>query len=272
MFPTRLAIAVTPLLVALGCSGEEKRSGEGPLATEDGFCAEWAERACGSRVVERCAAPSADACRASQAAFCAALVPAGRYSRDGAADCLKAVEDAYDDAELTAEERNTVRLLAPPCDAVVSGPGGAGDPCTEDGDCAREEDLTCVRKGGAPSGTCQVVQVKGGGFDCTPADVVCDEGFFCDGANCLAARGEGSACSGAAPCAPGLRCVDDRGEPAAGDAGAATTTCQAGASTGATCDEDGDCASGICTLGAAGGVCVATILLSAAEPTCVDLR
>src|SRR5260221_3977956 len=132
------------LLLGLLCSCNTRREvpGAGKLSDLRGFCDEWATRACNDTVVEQCSAASKNACIQGQQAFCETLIPESKYSELTASDCLDAVEAAYKDAVLTADERDTVVHLAGKCSKIVSGSGGAGRACTVDGDCNRDEDLS----------------------------------------------------------------------------------------------------------------------------------
>jgi hypothetical protein len=127
-----------------------------PLADVTGFCEAWAEQACNADVVSHCSAASANACVAKQQSFCETLVPASKYSEQGALDCLDAVGKAYEDTVLTADERDTVLHLAAPCDKVLSGPGNEGDTCTVESDCDTNTGLTCVKKSPTGKGSCYV--------------------------------------------------------------------------------------------------------------------
>src|SRR6185295_13027913 len=108
------------LLLPAACSGKKDLLEGVSLADVKSFCAEWGKRACNDQVVSRCAAETKDACVSAQQSFCETLVPDGRYSSMTAPTCLDAVEAAYTDAVLTADERDTTRKLGEPCDKIVS--------------------------------------------------------------------------------------------------------------------------------------------------------
>lgn len=229
-----VAALLLGLVIVPACGGDDEEPD--PLRTREGFCAEWGEAACTKEVVSACAATDAEACAAAQAAHCMAVVSAGAYERSLARACLDSVRDAYADEKLTAAEAAVVLRGGAPCDFV----------CVEvDGECVPPE-------------------VVGGGQECSDAATICEEGFYCDGSNCLAVRTEGRACSDTIPCAEGLKCVE----------GTSGMVCEAKAGPGQPCATGEDCVSGICTLPAGDdeGICANEIILSAAEPTCSDLR
>jgi hypothetical protein len=261
--------------LAVGCSSKTGGGDADALAEVRGFCLEWAERACNDTVVSHCSAADADACVAGQRQFCESIVDDGKYSRLTAEACLDGVEEAYADAQLTAEERDTVRLLGPPCDKIVSGSTGGGGTCTEDTDCNRDVDLLCVKKAGRGTGTCQIPQAVGGGRDCSAADAVCESGFYCDGTNCLAEKVSGAACSESVPCSAATRCLTPDGQPPTTTDGGEppAASCEPRSSVGRPCKDDDDCTTRICSLraGTEEGVCSAVILLSPTDPHCASL-
>lgn len=263
------------LLGTAGCSVKEDALQQVQLADVQSFCAEWAKRACNDQVVSRCAAESADACIAAQRTFCESLVPDGEYSSLTAESCLDAVGAAYADAVLTADERDTVRALAAPCDKVRSGSTGKGGDCADDSDCNRDVDLSCVKKAGSKTGKCEKPASVGGGISCAEPDVVCDDGFYCDGAHCVEEVEGGAPCSVAVPCKDGFQCVAPDGTPVGdgSDGGAVGGTCTPQKKTGGSCQRDADCLSRICAprINSASGVCTDQILLTPSEPICVDL-
>jgi hypothetical protein len=243
------------------------------LADVQSFCAEWAKRACNELVVGRCAAESNEACIAAQQTFCESLIPDGHYSATTASACLDAVEAAYSDAVLTADERDTVRRLGEPCDKIVSGSVGKDGECTTDGDCNRDVDLACVKKAGAATGKCEKPTTVGGGISCADPDVTCEEGFYCDGAHCVEALGEGKSCSATAPCKSDFQCLTAAGvPPGASDGGVEAATCQPLKKIGGACTTDADCLSRICAPRVnSTAVCAEEIVLTPSEPICIDL-
>jgi hypothetical protein len=247
----------------LACSGEEAAD---PLASANGFCEEWAKRACSDAVLARCGADDKVTCRESQAEFCERLVPNTLYSKDAAQECLDAVEEAYKDAELKSEERDVVRSLAAPCDLILSGNGQTDDSCDESSDCDRVGGYDCVVPLGVTQGTCQKPNRKRGGSSCDGEADVCEDGYYCDDEyNCLERQNAGELCSDAVPCAEGLNCEL---EP---DAGAGI--CRAKMLRGEDgCEVDSDCATDICQSANNRSICSSEIILSQLEPICDDLR
>src|ERR1041385_8975564 len=270
-----LSAIVLVAVTASACSTKKDTLGDAQLADVKGFCAEWANRACNDQVVSRCAAESKDAWAAAQQSFCESLVPDGEYSALTASTCLEAVSAGYADAVLTADERDTVRKLGPPCDKIRSGSTGKGGDCTEDSDCNRDVDLACVKKAGNESGKCETPTTVSGGISCADPDVVCDDGFYCDGSHCVEAVGSGASCSGGVPCKADFQCVTAGGTPLDGsaDGGASSGTCAPLKKTGEAGGRDGDCVSRICAprINSPSGVCAEQILLTPSESICIDL-
>jgi hypothetical protein len=263
------------LLVPLACSAQKGSVEAVQLADVQSFCSAWARVACNDQVVSRCAAESKEACISAQQSFCETLVPDGRYSGATAPACLDAVQTAYADAVLTAEERDTVRKLSAPCDKIVSGSTGTDGACTEDGDCNRDVDLSCVKKAGARTGKCEKPSSVAGGISCAAPDIVCDDGFYCDGSHCVEEVGEGAQCSPSEPCKADYQCLTERGTPVAGaeDGAVESGTCRARKKIGEACRTEDDCLSRICAprMNPASGVCAEQILLTPSEPICMDL-
>jgi hypothetical protein len=273
--PMRRFLAFLAPLALLSCSNEEKIAKDDPLRTSAGFCAEFARRACNADVVERCSAASEEACESGQAEFCEGLIPSGKYSSLTAEECLEAVGKAYEDTELTPEERVLVRTLGGECDKIISGSVGEGGSCTETSDCDRDEELECVVKAGMSEGTCQIPTVVLGGDDCTGDDAVCAAGYYCDQEHCISGGKAGRDCSLAEPCGTGFRCLTAAGTPpgASADGGVEAATCQALAGVGEDCDGDDACTTGICTPVLDGtGVCASLVILAPSDPTCRELR
>jgi len=270
-----LAPLTVVLFAALGCGTKRDAVESVQLADVKSFCSEWAKRACNDEVVSRCAAESPDACAKAQQSYCESLVPDGEYSSLSAEACLDAVAGAYADAVLTADERDVVRRLAAPCDKVRSGSTGKGGDCTKDSDCNRDVDLSCVKKAGSVSGKCEKPTTVSGGISCSDPDVVCDDGFYCDGAHCVESVGDGSDCSPSVPCKADFQCVTADGVPATAgsDGGALSGTCRARKKIGEACARDDDCLSRICVprINSSSGVCADQILLTPSEPICADL-
>lgn len=259
-----------PPLVALfcclpACSAEKEgpKAPPSPYDTAAGFCEKWAEAACNDDVVSACSGGGADveACQDSQQAFCAQLVTESRYtdSKADAEACVDAVKAAYADGVLSAEEAETVLRLRNDCETISSGSGAEGASCQSDADCSTRDGLACVVPLGEATGTCYVPVEQGGGFECTGADQVCAEGFYCNGEICQRRKVDGEVCSDTLPCLESLQCFG--------------SVCRPKAPVSSACSSDEECASGLCAKGSSEtGLCSAQIILSATEPTCQNLR
>jgi hypothetical protein len=275
----RWLIALTALGILVSCSHKKDELAE-KIATTRGFCDEWGARACNDTVVRLCSAATKGDCIDSQQAFCQSLIPEEKYSPRTALDCLRAVEDAYGDGTLTAEERDTVTALANGCDRIVSGSLSAGKSCFVDGDCNRDLDLSCIKKT-STIGKCQKPSDPpiGGGRDCSADEAICEKGFYCDGKNCIVEKMPGDDCSVTVPCDSESQCLDADGHPVGtGDSvdggGSTTGICAARKSNGGACTRDEDCTSRICSpkAGSTTGVCSAQISLSPSDRICNALQ
>src|SRR6478609_2805059 len=122
-----------------GCSSAE--TAFDPNASVSSFCGNWAKAACSNETVLACAgadkvdADLTDSCAISQRLFCERLVPHEGYSSLKATQCLNAVQAAYKDARLSAEEVLTVRHLGEPCSHLIKGPKRAAESCATNNDC-----------------------------------------------------------------------------------------------------------------------------------------
>jgi hypothetical protein len=240
--------------LAWACSSEPEEAER----TRADFCDEWAEAACSSETVAACQAASRDDCRIAQEAYCLELVP-DDFADDLADACLDAVSRAYADADLSGNELKTVLRLGAPCDGIIRGESGEGEACTTSRDCDGPAGYTCVRKGGSLAGTCRIPETVGAGRSCAEAQQVCEDGFFCNGRNCVEYLPVGSSCANHEECG-------DLGYCAAG-------TCTARLAVNAPCLEDTECRSGVCfTFGNGDRVCTDTLRLSRSEPHCDTLR
>lgn len=238
-FSFLLALGVA---IAAGCSSEQPGPGAGNsrIRTESGFCTEWARVVCSANVVEACEyADGVDGCRDFHLGFCLNLVPEG-YSPAHAQDCINAAKTAYSDATITAEEAAEVLNLGGECSRLVDGGVEEGDPCSSDFDCNMVEENRCVIKPGEVEGTCQVPMPVGGGERCDDAAAVCDDGFYCDGRNCLAVLEGGEECMNDAMCGSEALCV------LGGDG---TGLCTPKLETQEECTTDGECISNFCVSG-----------------------
>lgn len=275
----RWLIALSALGILASCSHKNDGLAE-KLATVRGFCEEWGARACSDKVVQNCSAATTGDCIDSQAAFCESLIPDDKYSARTAIDCLGAVQDAYSDGVLTADERDTVTALANRCDHIISGKLSAGKSCFADSDCNRDLDLSCIKKT-STTGKCQKPEDPpvGGGRDCSAEEAVCEKGFYCDGKNCLAEKTAGDDCSLTVPCDSDSHCLDAGGHPVgAGDSadggGSTTGVCEERKAKGGSCASNDDCKSHICSpkAGSTTGVCSDQIQLSPSDQICTALQ
>jgi hypothetical protein len=237
------------------CSVED----DDDVSTPSSFCRRWAAAACSDEVVSACQAADVDDCRASQASFCLGQLPATGLSAAQAGDCLDAVKDAYSDADLTADELAVVLRFAAPCDRLVRGSSAEGETCESARDCDGAG-LDCVFKRGSPTGSCQFGETVGAGQDCSAVNAVCEEGFYCNGDNCIAGEKLGDPCSSHAQCGSTGFC-------------GLTSVCEARRAVNEACGFDEQCASGLCyELSATDQVCTNRVRLSLSEPVCEALR
>ncbi|HTU62122.1 MAG TPA: hypothetical protein VMF89_26875 [Polyangiales bacterium] len=201
-----------------------------------------------------CQAVDAAACEKSQTEACLDLVPENFSDAMGGA-CIDAVRAAYQDGDLRGTELSVVFNLSGPCALIVKGPGAVGDDCDDDSDCNAPDGLSCVRKSSDEEGTCQNPVTVGAGRDCSGAAQVCDEGFYCNGENCVEAKAAGRDCVQPDECDSGLFCSD-------------AGKCEAGRNVSEACDTDVECESGICLE----EVCTDRVVLARSEPICDTLR
>jgi hypothetical protein len=240
--------------VLLGACGDDGPKVD-PLAKASGFCEAWADKACAPKVVENCSLePDEDACLESQKDFCLSIVPASDYRKEGVSECLAAVEAAYQDAVITAEEAQIVLMAGPPCHRVR----GEGEPsCKNDDECEDFDGASCEKPEGSSVGTC----VTDGGFTCTAdGSLACASGFYCNEKNCVARLDEGEECTDDEQCIDTLRCTF-----AAEDATVETCTPRKG--TNEECKSHADCASHFC----ADSKCSPRVILSDLSGICEDL-
>lgn len=236
------------------CSDDD----EPEARTRAEFCADWAEAACSDDTLTACQAAGQDSCRSSQEAYCLTLVPPTFSDARGDA-CIDAVGDAYDDADLTSAEIDTVRRLGGECSRIVTGTRAVGQSCDANNDCDRSNGVECVRRGGARGGTCQIPDPVGAGEACSDPAQTCPAGFFCDGNNCIAALDVGAPCQNDVQCEPDGYC-------------SMSDVCVARLAVGSPCTADGDCASQLCYGANGQRTCAELIRLSPAEDFCTDLR
>lgn len=220
-------------------------------------------RACGPEVIDVCQAASASRCQASQKEYCLDLVPPS-YAPDQARVCLDAVEAAYADADLDGEELKTVTQLGAPCHLLVRGSGGADAPCTSSAECDGPRGFVCVIKGGDIDGTCQIPEEVGGGFDCSEPQQTCEEGFYCNGENCIAHRRLDARCTVDTECGPEAYCEAVPPE--------LDKVCTPRSDISEPCSSARECLSGVCLLAGGESLCVERVRLSPSEPLCQSLR
>ena len=249
--------------LSAACSSAKKRAGGSSNKTAAQFCESFGKAACNEAVVDACSGGGTDveACISAQQNFCLSqLTRPEQYSADNAQACLDAVEAAYDDAKLSADEVEVVRNFGAPCNELIRGPGTEGMSCFQQFDCNTLEGLTCVKKVGQNAGTCQIPEIVGGGFSCTGQNQTCADGFYCDGTNCLAAPNQpGASCNpDSVPCSPEFNCLGTDPD----------YSCQPKGDLGASCTMPTDCKSSLCSV----NTCVNQIILAFPEPICQDLR
>lgn len=274
------------LLVAVfaGCSSEEPGpQPDSKLKDEQGFCKEWAKAACSDDAVQNCDS-TLDRCLEQQAAFCGELIPVG-YSSMNAEDCITAVERAYRDAVLTADELQVVVRLEGECSQLVDGGFAPGQTCDSSLQCDTVHGYVCVFKGGAAEGTCQVPQTVPGGYPCSDPAVICSAGFYCNDSNCLSSGydpdASGADCSEDADCGREEACFEDTCVPsctfnemcgASGRCefpdGADEGHCAPLLANNTACANDAECESGFCQTTADPPECRSRIVLTAESTAC----
>ncbi|HYP89422.1 MAG TPA: hypothetical protein VEQ59_14745 [Polyangiaceae bacterium] len=259
-----IALILLGLGLPIGCTVEEDPPPD-PLAKAAGFCQAWGEAACSGDVVEFCNAKSAESCQDTQSDFCLGILPEN-YSSAHAKECLAAVQDAYVDATLTADEIAVVLHLAAPCDQLSKGTRTSGQSCTANDDCDTAGGFSCIKKQGSADGSCAKPEMVAAGDDCGGPSQVCDDTHYCNGDNCVTFKKTGGACDGDYQCKSTDRCVKE--------ADADSGTCEVRAAANEACTQDADCQTGYCVIDsdASEGVCVKTIRLSRTEPLCENLR
>jgi hypothetical protein len=235
---TRRFLPFLSVFAWLGCSGSQPGPGgdESTLKTETAFCTAWADAACNEEVVVACDSGSRAICVDNQRQACQALVPPG-YKSKHAEECVEAVRDAYEDADLTAEELDVVLRLGGVCAMLIDGGLDEGADCVRSTDCDGVNGYECVVKAGQTLGTCQVPAAVDGGRRCSSPESVCVADFYCDQTNCVERVPEGDPCDGDV-CAAGLRCAVATGE--------TETSCVPQLANRQPCASDDECVSGLC--------------------------
>lgn len=260
----RFSFLLLGLMGAGGCSSAE--DAPNPNATVSGFCGNWAKAACSAPVVQACSGAEladdslTDACVMSQRVFCEGLLPTKGYNPQRATECLNAVQNAYKDARLSAQEILTVRHRGAPCNHLIKGPQAAGESCVSDDDCDTIKDYSCVMKSG--EGTCQIPKLVDNGDPCGAPDAACGPGYYCgiDEA-CVKSKVVGKTCAADFECETGLVCDAD------------TSKCMEKVSP-ESCTQDDECTTNVCDIPykATEGRCVSAIILSSSTSICTDLQ
>lgn len=241
-----------------GGSSSRDSSQSSRTRTADELCQQWARAACSDAVVSACQASNADECRQTQANFCHSIVPE-QIASTGSDNCIAAVGAAYRDADLRGDELALVLRFSGACARTVIGPSKQGEDCKLTTDCDVSRGYSCVHKADAELGTCQIAQVVEPGRDCRDAAKTCQEGFYCDGHNCIETLAEGEPCMLAEQCGQNQLCD-------------ASGACAARHAVNDSCENDGECARGICSELADKKVCTDRVVLSRADPLCANLR
>lgn len=278
-----VVLGLTAAVATTGCSSSD----DGPSGpnyahpSESAFCTALAEAQCSAEAVKSCYS-SSDESLPDDTASCVdkrSAVSLCRASVTGGVDlgsptynpqvdttaCIDAHRGVYSDARLTMAELTTALET---CIQVFSGPGGNGAECGNDYDCSTTDELRCVRKPGAASGTCAEPVEIGGGEDCSAAEATCAEDFFCDADSsaCLKLKAADAACSATTPCLPDLLCAV-----AAGDE---EGVCEAKIANNQDCTlaEASSCEGGFCNApsGQTEGKCASTLVLAQTSESCGD--
>lgn len=245
-----------------GCGGDDD---DDPLDSVNGFCVEWAKRACSEPVQLNCSSGSPEKCRNAQSNYCLELVPADHYTRAGADKCLAAVQAAYRDGDLDGDELAVVTELAGDCRGILTGDGEEGDTCMGDIDCDIAAGLSCIKRLDEPSGECHVPVPVEGGDDCDDPELVCPSNAYCtEDRFCRSRQDKGEVCSRTEPCKRGLNCQEPE------DGGVGVCVDKLGA--GDACRLASDCESGICRQGTSGRICARLIRLDIDQPICDEFR
>jgi hypothetical protein len=140
----------------------------------------------------------------------------------------------------------------------VRGPREAGESCNERVDCDTAGGYTCVLKGQALAGTCEMPRTVDAGRDCSADNAVCTDGFYCNGSNCIEQKATAAACVRDDECKAGF---------------CDALQCAQGRAVGSACTDDAQCASGLCyRFSATEQVCTDRVRLSRTDPICNNLR
>jgi hypothetical protein len=279
-----LLACMTAAVVSMAASGCGSNSDpvSGPQYTYPDvgtYCAARAKAECSTVLLDNCSSTQA-ACVATRQGLCGQAVPPGvntipptvTYRPAQADACIAAVAAAYTDDKVTEAE---LAAIDKACSQLFEGVGVANSPCTGDADCNLDAQFECVKPTGSASGTCQIPKTVDPGGDCSSADSVCKDGYFCsaEAQGCLQKYALGKACNDQKPCQDTLVCVPTA--PPAPDG-----TCQAKLDVASPCTcpgtqtwcESVDCAGGLCSAIAGNLACASQLKLSPNEPICGDFR
>jgi len=260
----KFSVVLWCLSGAAGCSSTETHLD--PNATVSSFCENWGRQACSAKVVLACSGADkletelTESCVESQQAFCAQLLPSKGYSSQKATQCLRAVQTAYADGVLSADDIAVVRHRGEPCNHLVKGSQGVGESCASDDECDTLKNYSCVFKSGV--GTCQIPALVANGTSCAAADAACNPDFYC-GADqyCVHVKSAGNSCTESFECDTGLEC----------DSHSSKCVMRVDATS---CTKDDDCTTKVCDIpvNSATGRCVQSITLSGSSSICEDLQ
>ncbi|HET6334325.1 MAG TPA: hypothetical protein VFG30_13975 [Polyangiales bacterium] len=242
------------LVLSLSCKDDDEKK---PRTREE-FCVDWAEAACSDDTVSACQAADAESCRDTQEDACRKLVPED-FSDDMGQACIDAVKKAYEDADLTGDELKTVISLGDPCDKLIKGNKDEGEDCDANTDCDGPGGYVCIQHSDADTGTCQIPEVVGGGKDCSSEQKTCDEGFYCNGENCIESKDEGDDCTIQEQCGEAAFCNADK-------------KCETKHKVSTACTSDLECDDGVCYEYEGEKTCTDRIVLGRREPLCEDLK
>ena len=234
--------------------------------TADSFCRARGEAECSSLVVTKCGAKDRDACVTSRATQCTASAPQGTtYVPEHAKACLDLVTRVFGAGVVTSEDS---RAMSTTCGTEIwSGPGAARAPCTTPYDCSSLAGLTCVMALGETSGKCLAPHRVGAGAACPGEADECSDGYFCDSKSktCIVEAVEGEPCHPTIhPCAPGLYCI----------ANPFSSGCQKLFAKGHGCQQDAECADGLCDKlsGSPQGTCTDAIIVASPDGYCATFK
>jgi hypothetical protein len=182
------------------------------------------------------------------------VIALGRKRADFDAEAGKKCVEMLREKQLAQTSETDSLFQHFPCDRVLLGMQGEGQPCLFSVEC--KDGLACVGYQIGVDGTCrkppparQACTLQPYGSILTEAastlhHPACAPGAYCDGTTCQPRVPAGKACSKSTMCAAGLSCVMGKcgQRPAAGAACAATTDC----AFGLWCDRGGDGGAGKC--------------------------